>query len=93
MSKELENAVKGMMWAMFQKGNQKANLDELEELVNTLIHAATQKTAGQRADKPNDINYDRLEMISWQIAIEATALVLDERFDKVKEMMKGEDNG
>lgn len=87
---ELENATKNMMWAMFQKGNQKANLEELEELVKTLIHATTQMTAGQRADHPKDINFDRLGMLSWQICIEATALVLDERFDKVKEMMREE---
>lgn len=88
MSNELENGVRDAMWKFLMKGNQKANLDELEELVNTLIHATTQMTAGQRADHPKDINFDRLGMLTWQICIEATAFVLDKRFEKVKEMMR-----
>lgn len=62
---ELENGVKNTMWAMFLKGNQKADLDELEELVNMLTHAGTQMTAGQRRDHPKDIDFDRLGMLTW----------------------------
>ena len=47
----------------------------------------TQKTAGQRSNKPNDINIDRVDMITWQLAMSAMCLVLDERFPKIKEQL------
>lgn len=48
MQKALANGVKDTMWAMFWKGNQKADLESLEESVQRLIRMATQKNAGQR---------------------------------------------
>ena len=84
MQKALANGVKDTMWAMFWKGNQKADLDNLEESVQRLIRMATQKNAGQRGDV-TCIDWNTLDMEMMRIVIEATALVLDERFDKLKE--------
>ena len=43
MQKAIANGVKDTMWAMFWKGNQKADLESLEESVQRLIRMATQK--------------------------------------------------
>ena len=69
-----------------RKGNQKANLQALESAVNTLVKMATQKNAGQRKD--GAIPWEILDLVKWQIICEATALVLDENFEKVKEIYK-----
>ena len=63
----------------------------LEEHVNELIHMTMQKTAGQnRSDNRKDIPFELLDLIKWSIICEACYLVLDERFDKVKEIFKDE---
>ena len=80
---ELENGIKDTMWKMFWKGNQKANLPELEDSVKRLIRMTTQKNAGQRG-KETCINWKSLDMELMRIAIEATCFVLDERFDRIK---------
>lgn len=90
MQKALANGVKDTMWAMFWKGNQKADLDGLEESVQRLIRMATQKNAGQRGDT-TCIDWNTLDMEMMRIAIEATALVLDDRFDSLKEEWRDED--
>ena len=84
MQKALANGIKDTMWAMFWKGNQKADLEGLEESVQRLIRMTTQKNAGQRGDA-TCIDWNTLDKEMMRIAIEATALVLDERFDKLKE--------
>jgi len=81
--KALENGVKDSMWAMFWKGNQVADLEILEASVKRLIRMATQKNAGQRGDA-TCIDWDSLNMELMMIAIEATALVLDSRFEALK---------
>ena len=92
MQKAFANGVKDTMWAMFWKGNQKADLESLEESVQRLIRMATQKNAGQSDyAKCTDINWDTLDMELMRIALEATAFVLDERFDKLKEEWRDED--
>ena len=63
---------------------QKANLPELEESVKRLIRMAAQKNAGQRGDS-TCIDWSTLDMEFMRIAIEATALVLDDRFQELKE--------
>ena len=80
----LSNGIKDTMWAMFWRGKQKANLTELEESVKRLIRMATQKNAGQRGDS-TCIDWSTLDMEFMRIAIEATALVLDDRFQELKE--------
>jgi hypothetical protein len=87
---ELEKGTADFMWAMFRKGNQKANLMELEELCQRLIRMASQKTTGQR-NKPGDLDWGNLGMLYNMIAIEATCLVLDPRFDKLKEEWETDD--
>lgn len=84
MQEALDNGIKDTMWAMFWKGKQKANLPELEEAVKRLIRMATQKNAGQRGDA-TCISWDTLDMEFMRIAIEATAFVLDDRFQALKE--------
>ena len=80
----LSNGIKDAMWSMFWKGKQRANLPELEESVKRLIRMATQKNAGQRGDS-TCIDWSTLDMEFMRIAIEATALVLDDRFQELKE--------
>ena len=79
------------MWKMFEKGQRSANPYALEGHVNELIHMAKQKTSGQnRSDNRKDIPFELLDMIKWSIICEACYLVLDERWDKVKEIFKDE---
>lgn len=89
--KALENGIKDSMWRMFWMGAQKANLDELEASVKRLIRMATQKNAGQRGDKAC-IDWKTLDMELMRIAIEATAFVLDERFQGLKHEWEDDDN-
>jgi hypothetical protein len=51
---------------------------------------ATQKTAGQR-NRPGDLDWGNLWMLYNMIAIEAACLVLDPRFDKLKEEWETDD--
>jgi len=90
MSKQDPNPIKDTMWAMFWKGNQVANLPELEESVKRLIRMATQKNAGQRKDS-TCIDWNTLDMELMRIAIEATALVLDDRFEELKNEWERQD--
>lgn len=80
----LSNGIKDTMWAMFWRGKQKANLPELEDSVKRLIRMTTQKDAGQRKDT-TCIDWSTLDMEFMRIAIEATAFVLDDRFQELKE--------
>lgn len=79
------------MWEMFEKGQRSANPVTLEKHVNELIHMTMQKTAGQkRSGNGKDIPFELLDLIKWSIICEACYLVLDERWDKVKEIFKDE---
>lgn len=79
------------MWKMFEKGQRSANPVGLEEYVNELIHMTMQKTAGQnRSDNRKNIPFELLDLIKWSIICEACYMVLDERWDKVKEIFKEE---
>ena len=89
METALSNGVKDAMWSMFWRGKQRANLPELEESVKRLIRMATQKNAGQRGDTTY-IDWNTLDMEFMRIAIEATALVLDDRFQELKEEWEDE---
>lgn len=87
---KLEKGTQGFMWQMFWKGHQKGNPEQLEEFCQMLIRMTRQKTAGQR-ETPGDLNWDNMYMLYNQIAIEATCLVLDSKFDKVKELFRDEE--
>ena len=73
----------------FKKGQREASPKALENAVDTLIYMATQKTAGQsRQDNKKDVPFAALDMIKWTIICEACYLVLDEKWDEVKELFK-----
>ena len=79
------------MWEMFEKGQRSANPYALGEHVNELIHMTKQKTACQnRSDNRKDIPFELLDLIKWSIICEACYLVLDERWEQVKEIFKDE---
>ena len=79
------------MWKMFEKGQRSANPVGLDEHVNELIHMTKQKTAGQnRSGNRKDIPVELLDLIKWSIICEACYLVLDERWEQVKEIFKDE---
>lgn len=79
------------MWEMLDKCQRSADPSALENHVNELIHMAKQKTAGQnRSDNRKDIPFELLDLIKWSIICEACYLVLDERWDQVKEIFKDE---
>lgn len=90
LEEALSDGVKDFMWAMLWKGNQKANLEELEDSVKRLIRMATQKNAGQRG-QATCIDWKSLDMELMRIAIEATCLVLDDRFEELKQEWKSEE--
>ena len=87
--KVMENGIKDTMWMCFWKGKQKANLNELEECVMRLVRMATQKNAGQRGDA-TCISWETLDIEFMRIAVEATALVLDSRFEELKKQWENE---
>lgn len=82
------NQIFDTMWNFVKDGQQKENIPALKDAVYTLIGAMTQKTAGQRKDKPKDFDFNHLEMLKWEIIIEATCLVLSGRLDELKEKEK-----
>lgn len=77
------------MWEMFEKGSRRGDPVLLEQYVDQLIHMAKQKTGGQlRADNKKDLPFETLDLLKWSIICEACYLVLDERYEKVKEIMQ-----
>lgn len=69
------DALTDPMWQMYQTFGQKANISALKEYVYTLIKMSTQKTAGQRSNKKDNVSFEDLNMVLWGIVIEACALV------------------
>ncbi len=69
----------GMMWNFLTLGGQKSSFDLLKKNVDILIEMMTQKTAGQRPDRPNDAPWKDMETVMNCIICEAVALVLDEK--------------
>lgn len=74
------------MWSFLQIGGQNANIPSLKENCALLQRAMTQKTAGQRKDKPGDVSYDEIDAITNGIVIEAMALYLSGELDKLCEI-------
>ena len=75
------------LWAAAQNG-QPFDPDALERAVQNLLQMATQKTAGQRKDKPRDLSWDNLERVRLEILVEATLLVLQGGLDIIREKMR-----
>lgn len=71
------------LWAAAQNG-QPFDPDALERAVQDLLQMATQKTAGQRKDKPRDLSWDNLERVRLEILVEATLLVLQGGLDIIR---------
>ena len=76
-----------MMWNFLKMGVQKPNVPALKELCATLRQAMLQKTAGQRADKPNDVDFDDVPTIVNCIVIEAMCLYLSGWLDEKESEM------
>ena len=72
------------MWAMLQDGGQSFEPNVLERLVRDWIQMTTQKTAGQRRDRPKDISWENLERVKMGILGEAVALVLSGKLEIIK---------
>ena len=75
------------IWAAAQ-GGEPFDPDLLEELVTDLVHMTTQKTAGQRKDKPKDLSFENLERIRMGILAEATMLVMQGGMDIIRAALK-----
>ena len=76
------------MFAFLKKGGHKPNIKALENAVNRLCLAVSQKDAGQRRDGNVDKSVafagPELDMIHFVILCEAVALVLSGELDKLK---------
>lgn len=62
-----------------------ADISSLEENCRMLVQMMTQKTAGQRRYKPNDVDFSLLDAITNNIVIGALTLYLSGGLDKLKE--------
>lgn len=92
MQENPANKIKDTMWHFLMDGAQKGNVQSLKEYVYDLIQMTTQKSAGQnpKLRAKGHIDWDELDMTLMSIVIEATALVLSGRLDKIE---KGDDEG
>ena len=73
------------MWAFLQMGGQKSNIPALKEPCEMLRKLMTQKTAGQREDKPTDIPFAELDTILNFIVVEAMCLYMSGDLDKLED--------
>lgn len=83
MKENPADKIKDAMWGFLMTYGQKENIPALKEHCYDLIQMLTQKTAGQRKNKPSDISWEELDMTIQSIAIEAVALVLSGRLDEL----------
>lgn len=79
------NKITDSMWDFLKDGKQRANVKALKNAVYTLIGMSTQKTAGQRSNKPKDMSFEVLELLKWQIVCESVALVLSGKLDSMED--------
>lgn len=86
MKENPANAIKDTMWHFLMDKGQKANIPALKEYVYDLIQMATQKSAGQnpKLQAKGHIPWEDLDMTLMSIVIEATALVLSGKLDKLE---------
>lgn len=76
----------GVMWAFMQMGNYKigpADILLLKDSCERLRKMLTQKTAGQRKDKPEDVSFDELDVITNSIVLGAMTLYLSGHLDTI----------
>ncbi len=79
------NKIDDGMWDFLKDRKQKTNVKALKNAVYTLIGMSTQKTAGQRSNKPKDMSFEVLELLKWQIVCESVALVLSGKLDSMED--------
>lgn len=72
------------MWGFLMMVGQKSDIPALKEHCESLRNAMLQKTAGQRANKPKDIDFDDVHTLCNCIVIEAMALYLSGDLDKLE---------
>lgn len=78
-----ENDLLDATWSFMQMGGDlKANYPALKQACLEMRKMMTQKTAGQRKDRPNDLSWDNLERVKVTIICEAMALVFSEYEEK-----------
>lgn len=87
--KALDEGQLETMWNFLRMGAQKPNVPALKELCTPLRQAMLQKTAGQRADKPNDVDFDDVPTIVNCIVIEAMCLYLSGWLDEKESGING----
>lgn len=81
---ELDTGQLDLMWQFLMMGKQKPNIPVLKENCDLLRQMMIQKTAGQRANKPNDVSFDDLGTICNCIVIEAMCLYLSGALDNIE---------
>lgn len=85
ITKKQKQMMEFPMWAHLKQGGQKANVKYLKECCSDLETMLMQKTAGQRENKPKDIDWNRLDGILVSIICETMALHLSGKLDQIKE--------
>jgi hypothetical protein len=94
-SRQVKRDALSTMFSFLQMGNQSADTETIERLQQDcqwLITAMTQKTAGQRKDKPNDVDFAELEARENFIILNALSLYLSGDLERLKKVME-EENG
>lgn len=77
-----ENDLLDTTWAFMQMGGGlKANYPALKRACLEMRKMMTQKTAGQRKDRPQDLPWDNLERVKVTIICEAMALVFSGEYE------------
>ena len=71
------------LWAGIQRPDP-IDTDELRELVSQLVQMTTQKTAGQRRDKPGDLPWDNYERVKMALLCSAVCLVQSGQLDRLE---------
>lgn len=76
------------MWSFLQMGNQRPNIEALKENCELLRRMMMQKTAGQRANRPNDVSIAELDNICNIIVIETMCLYLSGTLGEIERRNK-----
>lgn len=77
-----------MMWSFLQMGSQQPNIEVLNENCELLRRMMMQKTAGQRANRPNDVSIAELDNICNIIVIETMCLYLSGTLGEIERRNK-----
>ena len=78
------------MWSFLQMGAYKltpAEIGTMKDACEELRHMLTQKTAGQRKDKPGDADFRELDAVVNSIVVGAMILYLSGALDRLEETL------